>query len=92
MLLGLQKTLNYLLEKKFVYWKINIERMSNKNSPILNFRLENEMSKDQVVINLDIVTGLTKNGLGKKENFHARLGGSFITLTREAVDSTESSG
>jgi hypothetical protein len=65
---------------------------SNKNSPILNFRLENEMSKEQVVINLDIITGLTENGLSKKGSFHARPGGTFITLTREAVDSTESSG
>lgn len=67
----------------------NINHMeTSKNNPILNFRIGNAKDGFEEVDEYDVIGGMTKND----GDMQKRSGGSFITLTREAVDSTESSG
>lgn len=58
-----------------------------KNNPILNFRLENlqEATEDH---RRSIISDI-RNGTGDNQIYPA---GSYVTLTREAIDSTESAG
>ncbi len=62
---------------------------SSKNNPILKFRLDDPAGVTEPVEELNLVSGLNRNGDQHLQNLP---GGSFITLTREATDSTESSG
>lgn len=62
---------------------------TSKTNPILNFRLGNETCAAKDVEELDLINGLSKNWISNLLNLP---GGSFITLTRETADNTESSG
>ena len=62
-----------------------------RNNPILLFRNMGVEHNNEVEVFQNLITGLTdrnKNNLNKSFT----PAGSFITLTREAIDSTEASG
>lgn len=69
--------------------QICIYMETNITNPLLNFRLVNERYYVADVNELDLISGMNESGF---KNFHNHPGGSFITLTRETADNTESSG
>ncbi|RCH56801.1 hypothetical protein DJ568_02795 [Mucilaginibacter hurinus] len=67
--------------------------MNNLKNPILNFRRASDTIIDQEPLSYDMIQGehiAMPNDPGTKFNFYNTR--TLVTLTREATDSTESSG
>lgn len=67
--------------------------MNNLKNPILNFRMPSEIVIDSEPLSYDIIQGehiAKDNGCTSKYNVYNTR--TLVTLTREAADSSESSG